>query len=479
MKKTTLIALPFLTLSTAFAGSPGTTTGELLKIPVGARAVGMGEAYTAAADDVSSLEWNPAGLSYAQQKEASFMHSSLIEGVHYEHMAYMAPGDNYSWGASMGYLGFGDIAGYSDSATGDPTPLGNQSAYSTVINGGIAGLVYDRLALGMTGMVLRESLAGTSANTFAANLGAMYGAKSHLFGADYRFGFSVLNLGPGLKYESESSPLPRKIKMGVSAMHIKEKPLNLTADFTMPNDNDKYIALGSEYWFRDMIALRLGYAGSNDQGKGLRFGVGLKLREFLFDYAYGSFGDFGATHRIELSLKWGEKVHQLNREQRAIMKEARKAGEHGNYIDQIMAMNELLEKDPTNDRILKTMIGAHERMLSNELKEAVAENDEKKDIPSPEEFALQDLVPGQQAIAQAQTAPGGFNPNDPLGLNNLPDATALGEIVSPAPAPSPAVVPAPSAVPMVDAQPTSVSAPATSAPAADGVLLNPADIYGN
>ena len=123
------------------------------------------------------------------------------------------------------------------------------------------------------------------------------------------------------------------------------------------------------------------------------------------------------------------------------------------------------------------MIGAHEHMLQNELKEAVAEADQKKDVPSPEEFALQDLVPGQEAVAKTQS---GFNPNDPLGLSNLPDATNL-DAASPAPSPSPspAVVPAPSAPAGVDSMLPVPPAAAPAAPATDGVLLNPADIYGN
>src|SRR5690349_11381476 len=55
-----------------FASGPGSTTGELLKIPVGSRAIGMGEAYTALADDSYALAWNPAGMAFAQQKEAAF-----------------------------------------------------------------------------------------------------------------------------------------------------------------------------------------------------------------------------------------------------------------------------------------------------------------------------------------------------------------------------------------------------------------------
>ncbi len=467
-------AICHLPFAMSYASGPGTTTGELLKIPVSARAIGMGEAYTAAADDSAALAWNPAGLSFAQQKEAAFMHSSLIESVHYEHFGFAAPGDNYSAGASMSYLGYGDIAGYDANGAS----IGNQTAYSYIFSGGLSSFVHDRLSLGLTGSVLRESLAGESAGTFAANLGAMYGLESHLWDGEYRLGFSVLNLGPGLKFISERDPLPRKIKMGAAAMHVKELPLNLTADLTIPNDNSTYVGFGSEYWFKEIIALRLGYAGSNDEGKGLRLGVGLKLREFLFDYAYGGFGDFGTTHRIELSLKWGEKMKQLNREQRAILKEAKRAGDQGDYIQQILAMNELLEKDPSNDRILKKMIGAHEHMLQNELKEAVAQSDTNKEIPSPEEFALQDLVPGQQSVAQVRA--GGFDPKDPLGLNNLPDATNL-EALQGSVAPSPGVVPAPSAPPTVETKPVEApAAPAAApAPASDGVLLNPNDIYGN
>ncbi len=100
-------------------------------------------------------------------------------------------------------------------------------------------------------------------------------------------------------------------------------------------------------------------------------------------------------------MKWGDKIHMLNREERSQLKEAKRLGDDNDYIQQILVMNDLLEKDPTNDAILKKMINAHEHMLQKELKEAVAQADTNKDIPSPEEFALQDLVPGQQAVAQS------------------------------------------------------------------------------
>ena len=47
----------------------GTTAAKFLSIPVGARAVGMGGAFVAVADDASSLYWNPAGIARLSQSE--------------------------------------------------------------------------------------------------------------------------------------------------------------------------------------------------------------------------------------------------------------------------------------------------------------------------------------------------------------------------------------------------------------------------
>jgi len=49
--------------------------GEFLKVPVGARAVGMGGAFTAVADDATAPWWNPAGMVYLPYREVIPQHA--------------------------------------------------------------------------------------------------------------------------------------------------------------------------------------------------------------------------------------------------------------------------------------------------------------------------------------------------------------------------------------------------------------------
>jgi len=70
-----LLALILLPITTGFAGD---AAGSFLDIKIGARAMGMGGAFTAIANDGSAIYWNPAGLGF--QAEPQFFSSMLISG---------------------------------------------------------------------------------------------------------------------------------------------------------------------------------------------------------------------------------------------------------------------------------------------------------------------------------------------------------------------------------------------------------------
>jgi len=69
-----LVAAGLALLCAAPAGATK-YAAEFLKIPVGARAVGMGGAFGAVADDATAPFWNPAGMVYLPYKEAFLQHA--------------------------------------------------------------------------------------------------------------------------------------------------------------------------------------------------------------------------------------------------------------------------------------------------------------------------------------------------------------------------------------------------------------------
>src|ERR1700733_1844251 len=96
----------------SWASGPGTTAADILNIGVGARAIGMGEAYVAQADDVSSLYWNPAGLALMQERQASFSYDQMYQDLKYQNASIGIPLENGAIGGSLSYLGYGDIQGF-------------------------------------------------------------------------------------------------------------------------------------------------------------------------------------------------------------------------------------------------------------------------------------------------------------------------------------------------------------------------------
>src|SRR5438477_3693042 len=69
-------------------GGASTTAMPFLAGGVGARAVSMGEAFTAVTDDAASLHWNPAGLMGVAGRSATFMHAAQGEDISLDHAAY-------------------------------------------------------------------------------------------------------------------------------------------------------------------------------------------------------------------------------------------------------------------------------------------------------------------------------------------------------------------------------------------------------
>ncbi|HVP37702.1 MAG TPA: PorV/PorQ family protein, partial [Candidatus Saccharimonadales bacterium] len=85
-----LLAVPFTAAQSAdIFEKVGTYDAVFLKIGVGARAAGMGDAFVAVADDGSASYWNAAGIARVARTELMFNHNSWIGGLLADHFAYV------------------------------------------------------------------------------------------------------------------------------------------------------------------------------------------------------------------------------------------------------------------------------------------------------------------------------------------------------------------------------------------------------
>ncbi|MEK7670779.1 MAG: UPF0164 family protein, partial [Bacteroidota bacterium] len=94
-----IVLMMFAVCSASMAGGIAKYAGEFISLGVGGRALGMGGAFVALANDVTAGYWNPAGLSHINYPQISLMHDERYGSlVNYDYGAVGLPvGTNTSW----------------------------------------------------------------------------------------------------------------------------------------------------------------------------------------------------------------------------------------------------------------------------------------------------------------------------------------------------------------------------------------------
>jgi hypothetical protein len=291
------------------AGAAQSPAAQFLNLGFGARALGMGEAFTAVADDVSCVYYNPAGLAGgAADRQLAFSHAWHVQDTAVSQAGFM----RRPYAASLTYFSAGELEGRDAVAN----PTGNFTARDFAF-GLSRGARLGPLAAGVTGKVVSQRIKSSGATSFAADAGLLYRFE----GTPYSLGAALVNFGTKVKFEDESFPLPLKLKIGASASFRSR--LLLAVDAELPDYGPAAARAGAEYRGLEGIALRFGYRTTSSAqrdailGKGFGdsvsgvsamygffAGVGFEYSGFSLDYALLPYGDLGSAHRFSLGVKF-------------------------------------------------------------------------------------------------------------------------------------------------------------------------------
>ena len=323
-----LTGLLLLTLSSvAFsqgASKVATTGAQFLKMEPGSRAMGMGGAYGAIANDASAIWWNPAGMSRLDKNEVMFMHANWLAGINYDFFAAVARFGDNAVGASVTSLNYGQME-----VTTVQQPDGTGEMFtptSFALTVGYSRKLSENFSFGVNGKYVNDQIKNSSASAFAFDVGTLYdvgllsiGAEVANFGTKMQMEGSDLTLvtpvgnDPNVvsTLQTQAYDLPLRLRVGV-AFHLIRTEMNnliIASDVVHSNDNYEYVNVGGEYRWNNVISLRAGYSelGVPDREAGLTFGAGVRI--FLtnalaakFDYSYGSYGRLLNVQRFTFAL---------------------------------------------------------------------------------------------------------------------------------------------------------------------------------
>jgi hypothetical protein len=335
----------------------GNRAAEFLTIPIGSRAVALGNAYTALADDITAVYWNPAGLAFMEQKQSFFTYISMPLDVSLTFVGAGAPvfDGQGTIATFVQVLNFGELE-----QTTVMSPNGTGIMWDSFSFAG--GMSYahnfsDRFSAGFTLKGIHENIADQSASGFAMDFGSNYHAT--IGGKTVRLAFMVQNMGTPMQFggsrlnvlidppdegQGEVPPsnpreatlittafqLPTIFKAGLaydllSGNGDMDRSWVLAGEFWQPNNQEATVSAGSEYTRKiggegstTAVALRGGYyfqqdevdlgdsPDSFDQYRGMSLGGGFtydfKTFSATIDYAYRNMGRLTQSQHLTMML---------------------------------------------------------------------------------------------------------------------------------------------------------------------------------
>ena len=336
MIKTLKLVLTSVTMFAVLIGGDesriGTSGGNQVLVPVGARGIALAGSERVYSSGLESVYWNPAGLARSQSPTvlASSMDLFNDMGVN-----YFGASGNFD---KLGMLGVTvksiDMGEIPVTTVEDIDGLGGGTFKPTLTTMGLtyANSFSDRSFFGVTGKIVYESIPRATASALALDIGVQYTGLAGVEG----LGLALVlnNLGTDMHYEGSGLTSQGTTEDGISDFMNRESSYDklpstynmslsysvagaiLGMTYTSHNFSYDELNLGGEYTLNDMFHLRAGLTSpmleedSMNDGETLysmNFGAGLKYSLYgvnlVVDYTMRNQSDtFNTSNVFSLGL---------------------------------------------------------------------------------------------------------------------------------------------------------------------------------
>jgi hypothetical protein len=274
----------------------GSTGLSFLKLGVGAESIAMGEAYSSLSNDATAIIYNPARLSFGDQKNVTFMHNSSIQDLNNDFVAA-----KFTFGKLA--VGLGVLRSSVDgieirSAPGDP--IGTFNSENLSIGVSLGYKISPTFSIGVTTKWLYEKIYIDDATGVGFDLGASYEKNNLSVSA------VIANLGSMDDLRNVATKLPTLIRIGGGYTFSKNDfdfRLGLEG-FNVLDGGSFHIHSGGEVGYKDFIFVRAGYL-SGYENRNLTTGIGFKYKGIKLDYAFVPYSsEFGTSNAFSLGINF-------------------------------------------------------------------------------------------------------------------------------------------------------------------------------
>ncbi len=291
-----------------------------LDVAAGARACGMGEAFTVLGQDATALFYNPSGIGKIDANiDLCAGGTQWIADINYLYLAGVFNAGVWgNFGFSLITPDYGEFYG---TTVAEGTEAGYENTGLFHVHAFCAGVAYareftDKFTVGIQAKYVSQHLGENEfmviedVDTSFVNRQNEISTPSYDFGLlfypgfkSFAFGMSVRNFSPRVAYEQVGFELPLTFALGVGMDVLDlfgEYPdysFNIGADMLHPRDWQELYHVGAEFSFKNMIFLRAGYK-FNYYAEGLNAGVGIELNGVKIDYSYSKHDLYDMVNRV-------------------------------------------------------------------------------------------------------------------------------------------------------------------------------------